>query len=148
MPRSSSRSTPRAYCNIIRGREVEGAGDRRARPSRIEIQTTRDSSSINRRSTSARASHSRADVDAIGMGIASLLPTLKSISRHAHVGETYAGQVVCVDAYVWLHRGAYACSRELCEGLPTRKHVEYFLNRARTLKRANVRAIYVFDGGR
>ena len=33
MPRSSSRSTPRAYCNIIRGREVEGAGDRRARPS-------------------------------------------------------------------------------------------------------------------
>lgn len=82
------------------------------------------------------------------MGIASLLPTLKSISRHAHVGETYAGQVVCVDAYVWLHRGAYACSRELCEGLPTRKHVEYFLNRARTLKRANVRAIYVFDGGR
>ena len=82
------------------------------------------------------------------MGIASLLPTLKSISRPSHVGDAYGGRAVAVDAYVWLHRGAYACSRELCEGAPTRKHVDYFLNRARALRRADVRAIYVFDGGR
>ena len=82
------------------------------------------------------------------MGITSLLPTLKSISRPSHVGDAYGGRAVAVDAYVWLHRGAYACSRELCEGAPTRKHVDYFLNRARALRRADVRAIYVFDGGR
>ena len=82
------------------------------------------------------------------MGIASLLPALKSIERRAHVSETYGGKSVCVDAYVWLHRGAYACSRELCEGARTTKHVEYFMNRARALRRANVRATYVFDGGR
>lgn len=82
------------------------------------------------------------------MGISSLLPTLKSVSRPCHVGDAYGGKTVCVDGYVWLHRGAYACSRELCEGERTRKHVEYFINRARTLRRANVRAIFVFDGGR
>ena len=82
------------------------------------------------------------------MGISSLLPTLKSVSHAKHVAEAYGGKTVCVDAYVWLHRGAYACARELCEGVPTRKHVEYFMNRARMLARGKIRAIYVFDGGR
>ena len=50
------------------------------------------------------------------MGIASLLPTLKSISRPSHVGDAYGGRAVAVDAYVWLHRGAYACSREALRG--------------------------------
>lgn len=36
------------------------------------------------------------------MGIASLLPTLKSISRPSHVGDAYGGRAVAVDAYVWL----------------------------------------------
>jgi len=70
------------------------------------------------------------------------------VSHAKHVAEAYGGKTVCVDAYVWLHRGAYACARELCEGVPTRKHVEYFMNRARMLARGKIRAIYVFDGGR
>jgi len=82
------------------------------------------------------------------MGISSLLPTLKSVSQHKHVAEAYGGKTVCVDAYVWLHRGAYACARELCEGLSASKHVEYFMHRARMLAKSQIRAIYVFDGGR
>lgn len=82
------------------------------------------------------------------MGISALLPALKSIERAAHVGDAYGGAKVCVDAYVWLHRGAYACSRELCEGVKTTKHVEYFVNRARGLRRSGVEAVFVFDGGR
>ncbi len=33
----------------------------------------------------------------------------------------YRGEKVAVDAYGWLHKAAYCCSYELCEGLPTDK---------------------------
>ena len=56
------------------------------------------------------------------MGIQGLLPVLKSITRPLHV-SAFRGQRVAVDAYCWLHRGAYTCSRELCEGIPTDKCV-------------------------
>ena len=56
------------------------------------------------------------------MGISGLLPCLRSVSRDAHVRE-YAGQRVAVDAYVWLHRGAFTCARELALGQPTDKCV-------------------------
>ena len=55
------------------------------------------------------------------MGIQGLLPVLKSISKRAHVSK-YAGKKVAVDAYSWLHKGAYSCSVELCEGTPTEKY--------------------------
>lgn len=52
------------------------------------------------------------------MGIAALLPNLKSITRKVHVSQ-YAGQTAAVDAYCLLHRGAHACARELVEGEAT-----------------------------
>ena len=55
------------------------------------------------------------------MGIQGLLPVLKSITRPLHV-SAFRGNRVAVDAYCWLHRGAYTCSRELCEGIPTDKY--------------------------
>ena len=54
------------------------------------------------------------------MGINGLLPVLKSITRPGHVSQ-YAGKRVAIDAYSWLHKGAYACAKELCEGLHTDK---------------------------
>ena len=54
------------------------------------------------------------------MGINGLLPVLKSITKTKHV-SSYQGQRVAVDAYCWLHKGAYSCARELCEGIPTDK---------------------------
>ena len=54
------------------------------------------------------------------MGITGLLPVLKSITVQVHVAE-YSGSKVAVDAYGWLHKGAYCCAQELCEGTPTDK---------------------------
>jgi exonuclease-1 len=56
------------------------------------------------------------------MGISGLLPLLKLIHRQRHLSE-FAGETVAVDAYVWLHRGAYACASELALGKPTHKYV-------------------------
>jgi exonuclease-1 len=64
------------------------------------------------------------------MGISGLLPLLKSIQRQRHLSE-FAGQTVAVDAYVWLHRGAYGCASELALGKPTHKFVMY--NRVQVL---------------
>lgn len=54
------------------------------------------------------------------MGIQGLLPMLKSITTTVHV-SMYSGRRVAIDAYGWLHKGAYSCSRQLCEGTPTDK---------------------------
>jgi exonuclease-1 len=54
------------------------------------------------------------------MGINGLLPALKPIARAVHVSK-YRGQRAAVDGYSWLHKGAYCCARELCEGTWTDK---------------------------
>jgi len=46
------------------------------------------------------------------MGIAGLLPLLKSITNRVHI-ETLAGQAVAIDAYSWLHKGVYLCAHDL-----------------------------------
>lgn len=56
------------------------------------------------------------------MGIASLLPQLKSVTAKAHVSK-YRGKRAAVDAYVLLHRGAYTCAREIVEGEPSDRRV-------------------------
>ncbi|KAK9450215.1 PIN domain-like protein [Limtongia smithiae] len=79
------------------------------------------------------------------MGISGLLPLLKSIQQPTHVKE-FAGQVVGVDGYVWLHRGAHACAVDLALGRPTRKYVDYAIHRVRMLKYYGVKPYLVFDG--
>lgn len=56
------------------------------------------------------------------MGINGLLPAFKGICRPSHISK-YRGEKVAVDGYSWLHKGAYACSRELCEGTWTDRWV-------------------------
>lgn len=52
------------------------------------------------------------------MGIAGLLPLLRSITRKVHIKEL-AGQAVAIDAYSWLHKGIYgACAVDLFHGRP------------------------------
>jgi hypothetical protein len=55
---------------------------------------------------------------------------------------------VAVDAYCLLHRGAYTCSRELVEGEPTVRHVQYCMARIDLLIDAGAVPLVVFDGGR
>ncbi|KPV75254.1 uncharacterized protein RHOBADRAFT_53255 [Rhodotorula graminis WP1] len=80
------------------------------------------------------------------MGIGGLLPLLKEIQHTAHVRE-WAGKTVAVDAYVWLHRGAYGCAEDLALGKPTTKYANYAMHRVRMLKHFGVTPILVFDGG-
>lgn len=81
------------------------------------------------------------------MGIQGLLPTLKTITSTIHVSK-YSGQRIAIDAYSWLHKGAYSCSRELCEGTFTDKYVTYCMDRVRLLRGCGVVPVLVFDGGR
>ncbi|XP_042472883.1 exonuclease 1-like isoform X1 [Zingiber officinale] len=80
------------------------------------------------------------------MGIQGLLPLLKSIMAPIHV-EELRGQAVAVDAYSWLHKGAFCCATQLCKGLPTSKHIEYCMHRVNLLRHHGVKPILVFDGG-
>ena len=49
------------------------------------------------------------------MGITGLLPFLKTIQRQVNI-SLFRGKKVAVDAYCWLHRGAYSCPMELVMG--------------------------------
>jgi exonuclease-1 len=76
-----------------------------------------------------------------------LLPILKPITKARHLRE-YRGKSVAVDGYSWLHKGAYACSKELCEGRYTDRFVNYCMSRVELLRGNGVTPVIVFDGGR
>jgi exonuclease-1 len=79
------------------------------------------------------------------MGIAGLLKNLKSITKRVHVKD-YNGLRVGIDAYCWLHRGSYSCSREITEGIRTEKFVDFFMEMIDMLLTNGLHPIVVFDG--
>ncbi|KAL8278126.1 hypothetical protein RQP46_009450 [Phenoliferia psychrophenolica] len=81
-----------------------------------------------------------------GTAASGLLPMLKDIQRPVHVREWH-GKTLAVDAYVWLHRGAYGCAEDLAQGKPTVQYVNYSMHRVRMLKHFGVTPLIVFDGG-
>lgn len=74
-----------------------------------------------------------------------LLPLLKSIHKPTHL-RNFSGQTLGIDAYGWLHRGTVACAIELAQGLPSRKWLDFTLNRVRMLIHFGVKPYMVFDG--
>lgn len=46
------------------------------------------------------------------MGIAGLLPALKSVMDQVHIAK-YAGKTVGIDASGWLYKGAYSCPMDV-----------------------------------
>lgn len=46
------------------------------------------------------------------MGIAGLLPALKSVTHQVHIAK-YAGKTAGIDAAGWLYRGAYSCPMDV-----------------------------------
>ena len=80
------------------------------------------------------------------MGISGLLPNLRSVTERIPI-SSLRGKTVAVDAYCLLHKGAYSCSRELVEGIPTDKCTNYCLRRIDALIEAGVTPYVVFDGG-
>ncbi|RAK78668.1 putative exonuclease [Aspergillus fijiensis CBS 313.89] len=79
------------------------------------------------------------------MGIKGLHVLLKSIQKPCHL-KSYSGQTLGVDAYGWLHRGTVACAVDLVLDKPTRKHIDFVLNRVRMLIYFGVTPYLVFDG--
>ncbi|XP_006761406.1 PREDICTED: exonuclease 1 [Myotis davidii] len=68
------------------------------------------------------------------MGIQGLLQFLKDASEPIHVRK-YKGQVVAVDTYCWLHKGAIACAEKLAKGEPTDKRRQANLLKGKQLLR-------------
>ena len=79
------------------------------------------------------------------MGVSGLLKALASITEPMRISD-YAGKRVGIDGYCWLHRGVYGCAYELCNNIPTRAYIDFFLRMIRILLDANVIPIVVFDG--
>nr|CAB3463443.1 unnamed protein product [Digitaria exilis] len=83
------------------------------------------------------------------MGIPNLLRFLKPFIEPVHI-KKYAGKRVGIDAYSWLHKGAYACSMELCtdpRSTAARRYISYFMHHINLLRHYKVVPVVVFDGG-
>jgi exonuclease-1 len=80
------------------------------------------------------------------MGISGLLPLLSSITTDAHISQ-FANKKVAIDIYCWLHKGAYSCSTELCQNIPTDGYITFCMKRLKLLLEHNVIPVVVFDGG-
>lgn len=94
------------------------------RPGWFRVQTRMVSGSMGWRKggCSNETDRSKRRVRPSTMGVQGLLPQLRDVARPKHVSE-YRGKEAAVDAHGWLHRGAYGCAAELCEGKPTRRCV-------------------------
>ncbi|XP_003800124.1 exonuclease 1 [Otolemur garnettii] len=79
------------------------------------------------------------------MGIQGLLQFIKEASEPIHVRK-YKGQVVAVDTYCWLHKGAIACAEKLAKGEPTDRYVGFCMKFLNMLLSNGIKPILVFDG--
>ncbi|XP_069401658.1 exonuclease 1 isoform X1 [Ovis canadensis] len=79
------------------------------------------------------------------MGIHGLLQFIKEASEPIHMRK-YKGQVVAVDTYCWLHKGAVACAEKLAKGEPTDKYVGFCMKFVNMLLSHGIKPILVFDG--
>lgn len=80
------------------------------------------------------------------MGIQGLLPLLKDIQVKTSMSN-FKGQTVGIDAYCWLHKGAYGCAKDLVLGKPTKVYIHYVVRRLNMLINNGVTPIMIFDGG-
>lgn len=110
------------------------------------------------------------------MGISGLLPLLKDAQEPGHIrhfkgkryvqlqarknasvaerndapgeeGHWLTPRRLAVDAYVWLHKGAFGCAEDLVKGKKTTAFVNYAMNRVYMLRANGVEPVIVFDGG-
>ncbi|WOO78467.1 Exonuclease 1 [Vanrija pseudolonga] len=80
------------------------------------------------------------------MGISGLLPSLKEIQQPRNISD-FKGKRLAIDAYVWLHKGAFGCAEDLVKGKKTTKFVDYAMYRVRMLRYHGITPFVVFDGG-
>ncbi|BFZ12204.1 hypothetical protein BsWGS_15243 [Bradybaena similaris] len=80
------------------------------------------------------------------MGIQGLLPFLKAIHTPVNIAD-FPGATVAIDAYCWLHKGAFSCAEKLALGEKTDQYVFYCMKYIEYMLRKNLKPILVFDGG-
>ena len=106
-------------------------------------------------STRARVRvHGRRDATARAMGIKGLPTVLDAHAARVSLAscvEDGANARAAVDAYSWLHKGAFACARELALGIAPwgareSPYVRYCTHRARMLRHHGIEPVMVFDG--
>ncbi|XP_025105613.1 exonuclease 1-like isoform X2 [Pomacea canaliculata] len=79
------------------------------------------------------------------MGIQGLLPFLKKIHKPVNIAQ-FRGYTVAIDAYCWLHKGAFACADKLALGEKTDQYVFYCMKYVDYLLQNQLKPILVFDG--
>ncbi|KAL4237979.1 Rad2 nuclease [Mactra antiquata] len=79
------------------------------------------------------------------MGIQGLLPFLKKIHNPVNVSK-FSGCTVAIDAYCWLHKGAFSCAEKLALGEKTDQYVYYCMKFINMLLAKNIKPVMVFDG--
>ncbi|XP_054272045.1 exonuclease 1 isoform X2 [Macrosteles quadrilineatus] len=79
------------------------------------------------------------------MGIQGLIPFLEKSSRPVSISQ-FAGCTVAIDAYCWLHKGAFSCADKLARGDKTDVYVNYCMKYVNMLLSYNIKPILVFDG--
>ena len=91
------------------------------------------------------------------MGIKGLPAVLEPYCERVHVGEYAPGTRCAVDAYSWLHKGAFGCVDALAPGGDrawerrpgaTAPYVKYAVHRANMLRHHGIEPVIVFDGDR
>ncbi|KAM7267889.1 hypothetical protein ACFE04_010055 [Oxalis oulophora] len=83
------------------------------------------------------------------MGIKDLLRFMKPYTEPIHIRK-FAGKRVGIDAYSWLHKGAYSCSMELCLDSNSKtkwRYLDYCMHRINLLRHYKITPVVVFDGG-
>ena len=60
------------------------------------------------------------------MGIQGLLTFLHAATRPVRVQDEFAGCVLAVDVYSWIHRGSYFCAEKLVLEQPTNAYALLF----------------------
>lgn len=79
------------------------------------------------------------------MGITGLIPFLEKSSTKINLKDI-ENKTVAIDAYCWLHKGAFACADRLVRGDSTDIHIKYCLKYVNLLLHYNIKPILVFDG--
>ncbi|XP_051156541.1 exonuclease 1 [Leptopilina boulardi] len=79
------------------------------------------------------------------MGITGLIPFLSKASKKCNISE-FSGGTAAIDAYCWLHKGAFSCADKLIMGQSSDAYVKYCMKLVHMLIAANVKPILVFDG--
>ena len=100
------------------------------------------------------------------MGISGLLPLLKPACKPIKVSEFkgknqsvirykgewskltlyFPGQTFAIDVYCFLHKGAFGCAEQLCQGKPTDMYIKYVMKYVSLLLYHDIKPILVFDG--